>query len=126
MNYHDPIRQSKYLRQTLSQDKKPVGFFISAGCPLAVSMPEGKWPLIPDVAGLTKYIKDEIEIVKKELDELFPIKKNPLGAFVGILVTIKYTYRTVQNPLTNAFELKAKTQATAPEAVREMLQGGNP
>jgi hypothetical protein len=61
MSHHDPIRQSKYLRQTLSQDKKPVGFFISAGCPLAVSMPEGKWPLIPDVAGLTKYIKDEID-----------------------------------------------------------------
>jgi len=61
MSYHDPIRQSKYLRQTLSQDKKPVGFFISAGCPLAVSMPDGKWPLIPDVAGLTKYIKDEID-----------------------------------------------------------------
>ncbi|MFC0264792.1 SIR2 family protein [Fontibacter flavus] len=61
MTFHDPIRQSKYLRQTLSQDKKPVGFFISAGCPLAVAMPEGKWPLIPDVAGLTKYVKDEID-----------------------------------------------------------------
>lgn len=62
MNYHDPIRQSKYLRQTLSQDKKPVGFFISAGCPLAVTMPtKEEWPLIPDVAGLTKYIKDEID-----------------------------------------------------------------
>lgn len=61
MSFHDPIRQSKYLRQTLSQDKKPVGFFISAGCPLAVSMPEGKSPLIPDVAGLTKYVEDEID-----------------------------------------------------------------
>jgi len=61
MSYHDPIRQSKYLRQTLSQDKKPVGFFLSAGCPLAVSMTDGKWPLVPDVAGLTKYIKEEIE-----------------------------------------------------------------
>lgn len=61
MSNHDPIRQSKYLRQTLSQDKKPVGFFISAGCPLAVSMSQGKWPLIPDVAGLTKYIKEEID-----------------------------------------------------------------
>lgn len=60
MSFHDPIRQSKYLRQTLSQDKKPVGFFISAGCPLAVKMPEGKWPLIPDVAGLTKYVGDEL------------------------------------------------------------------
>lgn len=63
MSYHDPIRQSKYLRQTLSQDKKPVGFFISAGCPLAVSMPKEKWPLIPDVAGLTRYIKEEIDKV---------------------------------------------------------------
>ncbi len=60
MSFHDPIRQSKYLRQTLSQDKKPVGFFISAGCPLAVSMPKDKWPLIPDVAGLTKYVSEKL------------------------------------------------------------------
>ncbi len=61
MNFHDPIRQSKYLRQILSQDKKPVGFFIAAGCPLAVTMPKDEWPLIPDVAGLTQHIKEEIE-----------------------------------------------------------------
>lgn len=60
MSYHDPIRQSKYLRQTLSQDKKPIGFFISAGCPLSVKMPAGSWPLIPDVAGLTSFIQDAI------------------------------------------------------------------
>lgn len=69
MSYHDPIRQSKYLRQTLSQDKKPVGFFISAGCPLAVSTSAEKWPLIPDVAGLTKYIKDEIDKGTSVLDD---------------------------------------------------------
>lgn len=68
MSFHDPIRQSKYLRQTLSQDKKPVGFFISAGCPLAVNMPDGKWPLIPDVAGLTKHVKDEIAKETKIID----------------------------------------------------------
>lgn len=60
MSFHDPIRQSKYLRQTLSQDKKPVGFFISAGCPLAVKMPEGSWPLIPDVAGLTRFVEEDL------------------------------------------------------------------
>lgn len=84
MSFHDPIRQSKYLRQTLSQDKKPVGFFISAGCPLAVNMPEGDWPLIPDVAGLTKSVGEELfkenekiegkrnisEIYKKLIDEI--------------------------------------------------------
>jgi hypothetical protein len=68
MSSHDPIRQSKYLRQTLSQDKKPVGFFVSAGCPLAVSMPDGKWPLIPDVAGLTRFVSGELIKDDKILD----------------------------------------------------------
>ena len=65
-NYHDPIKHVKFLRQTLSQDKKPIGFLISAGCPLAVKMPDGKWPLIADVAGLTKYIKEELSSKTKE------------------------------------------------------------
>lgn len=60
-NYHDPIRQLKYLRQTLSQNKKPLGFFLAAGCPLAVKMPVGKSPLIPDIAGLTKFVADELK-----------------------------------------------------------------
>lgn len=68
MSFHDPIRQSKYLRQTLSQDKKPVGFFISAGCPLAVKMPAGTWPLIPDVAGLTDYVREQIEKETQVID----------------------------------------------------------
>ena len=50
---HDPIRHLRYLRQSLSQDNEAIGFFISAGCPLAVTMPDGKWPLIPDVKNLT-------------------------------------------------------------------------
>lgn len=60
-SYHDPIRQLKYLRQTLSQNKKPLGFFLAAGCPLSVEMPEGKWPLIPDIAGITKFVSDELK-----------------------------------------------------------------
>ncbi len=60
-NYHDPIRQIKYLRQTLSQNKKPLGFFLAAGCPLAVKMPMGESPLIPDIAGLTKFVSDELK-----------------------------------------------------------------
>ena len=60
INYHDPIKHIKFLKQTLSQDKKPIGFFISAGCPLAVNMPQDQWPLIADVAGLTKFIKEEL------------------------------------------------------------------
>lgn len=59
---HDPIKHIKFLRQTFSQDKKPLSFFISAGCPLAVTMPtkEG-WPLIPDVENLTQFIIEELK-----------------------------------------------------------------
>jgi hypothetical protein len=60
-NFHDPVRQLKYLRQTLSQNKKPLGFFLAAGCPLAVDMPVDKFPLIPDIAGLTKFVCDELK-----------------------------------------------------------------
>lgn len=84
-NYHDPIKHLNFLRQTLSQDKKPLGFFISAGCPLAVQMPKGKWPLIPDVAGLTEFVTKEMGAKAGEdkndfdklLDELALSKKNP-------------------------------------------------
>lgn len=61
MATHDPVKHIKFLRQTLSQDKKPLGFFISAGCPLAVNMPDDKRPLIPDVAKLTQFVTDELK-----------------------------------------------------------------
>ncbi len=80
---HDPIRQLKYLRQTLSQNKKPLGFFLAAGCPLAVKMPKGKGPLIPDIAGLTKFVSDELKGkgAKKNsfdilIEELIKARKN--------------------------------------------------
>ncbi|WP_308990435.1 SIR2 family protein [Mariniflexile litorale] len=66
MTTHDPIKHIKFLRQTLSQDKKPLGFFISAGCPLAVNMPDDKWPLIPDVAKLTQFVTDELKSKTEE------------------------------------------------------------
>lgn len=65
-NFHDPIKHLKFLRQSLSQDKKPTGFFISAGCPLAVKMPEGQWPLIPDVKNLTLYIHSKLKAPEGE------------------------------------------------------------
>lgn len=58
--FHDPIRHLKYLRQSLSQDNESIGFFLSAGCPLSVSMPSDQWPLIPDVANLTKFINTQL------------------------------------------------------------------
>lgn len=59
--YHDPVRHLEYLRQSLSQNKKPIGFFISAGCPLSVQMPKDKWPLIPDVKNLTLWLNEKMK-----------------------------------------------------------------
>lgn len=74
-NSHDPIRHLKYLRQSLSQDNESIGFFISAGCPLSVKMPENQWPLIPDVANLTKYINEQLKEDKEYKTLLTELKK---------------------------------------------------
>ncbi|MFA5322938.1 MAG: class I SAM-dependent methyltransferase [Smithella sp.] len=58
----------------------------------------------------------------EELEEMFPLRKNPFGALVGLTFPVKYTYRTAQNPIMNSFQLKAEARDTAPEAVRGMLR----
>lgn len=72
-NEHDIFRQVGYIQQTLSQDKKPIGVFIAAGCPLSVRVNErdeaGKKvtdPLIPDVAGLTALIAKQLTSADKK------------------------------------------------------------
>ncbi|SFW89352.1 SIR2 family protein [Chitinophaga sancti] len=92
MSFHDPIRQSKYLRQTLSQDKKPVGFFVSAGCPLAVAMPDKEWPLIPDVSGLTKYIKEQID---KETEEIPQTKRSLAYSYSKLIEEVIKTGKAI-------------------------------
>lgn len=62
---HDPQKQVSYLQQCLSSDKMPLGFLLGAGCPVAIIGDDGKTPLIPDIAGLTKAI---IETLKKDKD----------------------------------------------------------
>ncbi|MFT4925593.1 MAG: hypothetical protein ACI8WB_001686 [Phenylobacterium sp.] len=80
MNHsHDPIRHLKYLRQSLSQDNESIGFFISAGCPLSVNMPDNQWPLIPDVKSLTLFINEQLKSNTKYtvlLAELTKAEKN--------------------------------------------------
>jgi ubiquinone/menaquinone biosynthesis C-methylase UbiE len=58
----------------------------------------------------------------EELEEIFPIRKNPFGAFVGLTFSVHYTYQTAQSPITNSFALKANSRDTAPEVVRDMLR----
>jgi len=59
--FHNPDRHLRYLRQPLSQDNEPIGFFISAGCSLSISMPDCQWPLIPDVENFTKFVNSQLE-----------------------------------------------------------------
>ncbi len=80
--WHNPYRHLLNLRQSLSQDGKPIGFFLSAGCPLSVKMPEGEWPLIPDVKNLTAYINDQFKndekyaLLLEELEKAGKSKEN--------------------------------------------------
>jgi len=65
---HDVLRELGYLQQALAQNRKPLGFMISAGCPLSIRVNEKEetakdgetWissePLVQDIAGLTKKI----------------------------------------------------------------------
>lgn len=67
MQAHDAIRQVGFIQQSLSQNRKQIGFFIGAGCPLSIRVTttdkEGNAvnsPLIPDVAGLTGIIHEKL------------------------------------------------------------------
>lgn len=69
-NEHDIFRQVGYIQQTLSQNKKLIGVFIAAGCPLSVRVNERvdgdnkiTDPLIPDVAGLTSIIANNLKSI---------------------------------------------------------------
>lgn len=55
---HDPTRHVNYLQQCLSQDKRSLGVFVAAGCPVSIRVPTagGTEPLIPDVQGLTDLV----------------------------------------------------------------------
>ncbi|WP_342248772.1 SIR2 family NAD-dependent protein deacylase [Sphingomonas sp. OTU376] len=67
MNLHDPLHQISFIQQSLSQNRKPLGFFIGAGCPLSVRVEREvagtlqNEPLIQDVAGLTSTIHNRLK-----------------------------------------------------------------
>jgi len=62
----DPRRQLSYLQQCLSSDKKPLGLFLGAGCPMAIRLDgDEQRPLIPDVAGISRIVRDDL--VKRAL-----------------------------------------------------------
>jgi SIR2-like domain len=66
----DPVRHLGYLQQCLAGDKKPLGLFLGAGCPMSVANSEANGPLIPDVAGITKMVHDGLASSEKCKDIL--------------------------------------------------------
>ena len=65
----DPTVQVSVLQQCLSGGKKPIGLFLGAGCPLAVSA-DDQTPLIPDIAGITNLVRQQL-IESDELKDIF-------------------------------------------------------
>lgn len=62
----DPYKQVGYLQQCLSNDKKPLGLFLGAGCPMAIRTGGDKGPpLIPDIDGITKAVRDALAKCKE-------------------------------------------------------------
>ena len=60
MKTENPNRQIGYLQQCLASDKKPLGIFLGAGCPMAIRSGIDGNPLIPDIAGLTQIVRIEL------------------------------------------------------------------
>lgn len=56
---HCPYRRTTDLLQRLSPGKMRIGFFLGAGCPLAIQISDGEKsnPLIPEISGLTARVK---------------------------------------------------------------------
>lgn len=68
---HCPYRQTKNLQDALTSGKVRVAFLLGAGCPVSIRMKDGVFcadeaatdtaPLIPDIAGLTNFIKTKLK-----------------------------------------------------------------
>lgn len=56
----DPTPQVSFLQQCLSGDKKPIGLFLGAGCPMSVRDGNDD-PLIPDIEGITECVYRQLK-----------------------------------------------------------------
>lgn len=63
MTGHCPYRRATDLLQRLAPGKMRIGFFLGAGCPLSIQVPDGEAtkPLIPEIAGLTSRVKETLD-----------------------------------------------------------------
>ncbi len=107
MPSHDVIRQVGFIQQSLSQNRKQIGFFIGAGCPLSIKInarEEGGTtltdPLIPDVAGLTT-------LVHKQLTSTDTTKPSSWDKVVAIVKSDGGNERNIELLLSQIRQLKS-------------------
>lgn len=96
---HCPYRQTKNLQDALTPGKMRVAFLLGAGCPVSIRMKDGSYcssddavgtsPLIPDIAGLTQYVKTEIEKSEEFKDSFAEIWSRLEGDNPASKVTIE-------------------------------------
>lgn len=69
--FHDLVHQTRLLRDALESEKRRVGFFLGAGCPLGIYDDQGKESIkhIPDVAGLTQVVCDKLAALQEEQND---------------------------------------------------------
>lgn len=59
---HNPDQYMYDFKHILTHGKKKVGILIGAGAPVSINTGEENWtPLIPDIAGLTKIVKSNLQ-----------------------------------------------------------------
>ena len=78
-----PYRQATLLQQVLAPDKMRIAFFLGAGCPMAIRVPDGQGglkPLIPDIRGLTDQVCRSLELCEKQKTSLAIILQRLIDA----------------------------------------------
>lgn len=97
MTEHSAERHLDYLQQCLRQDKAPIGFFLSAGCGVAVRVSGA--PLIPDIAGMTELITSVL------------VKSTHKERFAALLATFSGSDTNIEELLSRVRALAAVADA---------------
>lgn len=94
----DVQTQLKSLQLCLTADKRPLGFFLGAGCPLAIqaTVDGSNQPLIPDIKGLTTMVCEKLSAATEHKDVMVS-----LDALCAEASTTKQTVEDYLNRLRN-------------------------
>ncbi|MBI5685952.1 MAG: SIR2 family protein [Verrucomicrobia bacterium] len=98
---HDLQAQLRAIQLCLIADKRPLGFFLGAGCPQAIRIgqPGATQPLIPDLNALTARVHDELNAKAEH--------KSVLVALVALCGEDAHTHPTVEDYLNRLRNVRA-------------------